>query len=155
MPEAHQSAQTTSNEPEFLLPDVNVLVALTNPSHQHHVQARSWLSGVERFATTPITESGLVRLLLNPTVIGQSLAGEDAVRTLAALRQSRKATFIPDTSSLAEPCVDIVGLAGHQQATDFHLINLAAQHGGALVTFDRKIRHALAGADRRFLRVLS
>ncbi|MGH3320822.1 MAG: TA system VapC family ribonuclease toxin [Streptosporangiaceae bacterium] len=143
-----------SSDPEFWLPDVNILVALTNPSHQHHVQARQWLSGVKRFATTPITENGLVRLLLNPAVVGQSVTGEQAARVLSGLRASTRATFVPDASSLADPYVDLIGLTGHRQATDFHLVNLAAQHGGALVTFDRRIGSALARVDQKFVRIL-
>lgn len=40
------------------LPDVTVLVALTNPSDQNHARAHRWLAAVSRFATTPITEKG-------------------------------------------------------------------------------------------------
>lgn len=57
------------------MPDVNVLVAITNPSHQHHRRAHQWLTGVGRFATTPITEIGLLRLLLNSSVTGQQVTG--------------------------------------------------------------------------------
>ena len=143
------------SDPDFLLPDVNVLVALTNPSHQHHTQARDWLAGVDRFATTPITENGLVRLLLNPAVVGQSVTGEQATGVLAALRANSRATFVPDASSLADTQIDLIGLVGHKQATDFHLINLAAQNGGALVTFDRKIKPALPAANQKFVQILS
>lgn len=82
-----------STETDFLLPDVNVLVALTNPAHQHHTQAHHWLSEVERFATTPITEYGLVRLLLNPAVTGQEIVGAQATGILTALRADTRAIF--------------------------------------------------------------
>jgi predicted nucleic acid-binding protein len=59
------------NDARVTVPDVNVLVALTNPAHVFHREAHRWLSGVNRFATTPVTESGLVRMLLNPAVSGQ------------------------------------------------------------------------------------
>ncbi|MGH3448445.1 MAG: TA system VapC family ribonuclease toxin, partial [Nocardioidaceae bacterium] len=140
---------------EFVIPDVNVLVALTNPSHQHHTQAHRWLSGVERFATTPITESGLVRLLLNPAVTGQQVGGAQAVGILQALRANAHATFLPDASSLAASQLDLVGLAGHKQATDYHLLNLAADHGGVLVTFDRRIVQSLTPTDQALVHVLS
>jgi len=42
----------------LFLPDVNVLVALTNPAHVFHTEAHRWLGDVTRLATTPITESG-------------------------------------------------------------------------------------------------
>ena len=44
------------------LPDVNVLVALVHPGHTHHEHAVEWLQRTAGFATTPITESGLLRL---------------------------------------------------------------------------------------------
>jgi toxin-antitoxin system PIN domain toxin len=136
------------------LPDVNVLVALTNPAHQHHSQAHSWLSSADRFATTPITESGLVRLLLNPVVTGQQVSGAQAIEILARLRADARATFLPDESSLAAARVDLVGLAGHRQTTDFHLLNLAAERHATLVTFDRRIAESLVAADQPLVRVL-
>ncbi len=138
----------------FAVPDVNVLVALTNPSHQHHEQAHRWFSQQVRFATTPITEAGLVRLLLNPAVTGQAVTGSQAMRILAAVRSHERAVFLPDDSSLAAASVDLIGLAGHQQATDFHLVNLVASHSGQLVTFDRRIRTSLTPEDRGFVRLL-
>lgn len=138
----------------FALPDVNVLMALTNPSHQHHDQARQWLKGAPRFATTPITESGLVRLLLNPVVTGQPVSGAQAVGILAGLRSHTRAVFLPDATSLAAAEVDLIGLAGHNQATDFHLVNLVAAHGGVLTTFDRRITKSLTTSDQRYVHVL-
>lgn len=144
-----------SGEPECPIPDVNVLVAVTNTSHQHHTQAREWLNRVDRFATTPITENGLVRILLNPAVLGQEISGEYATGVLAGIRADSRATFIPDGSSLADARVDLIGLAGHKQTTDFHLINLAAHHDAVLVTFDQKIRRALTTVDQKYVRTLA
>lgn len=138
----------------FSLLDVNVLVALTNPSHQHHDQAHQWLSGVARFATTPITENGLVRLLLNPAVTGQPVTGRQAVGILRGLRSHGRAMFLPDDSSLAAAEIDLIGLAAHKQATDIHLVNLAASGGGVLATFDRRISQVLARQDQRYVQVI-
>jgi len=138
----------------FALPDVNVLVALTNPSHQHHRQAHRWLAGVTTFATTPITENGLVRLLLNRAVTGQQVAGRHAVAILRGLRSHERAMFLPDTSSLAAAEIDLIGLAAHKQATDFHLVNLVASGGGVLATFDHRIGQALTKQDQRYVQVL-
>jgi predicted nucleic acid-binding protein len=52
------------------LPDVNVLVALLHSGHVHHGAAQRWFASAARFATTPITESGLLRVALNPAVTG-------------------------------------------------------------------------------------
>lgn len=136
------------------LPDVNVLVALTNPSHQHHQIAHQWLSGVERFATTSVTESGLVRLLVNPAVAGQPVTGLQALGVLAGVRKHPRALFLADDSSLASAAIDLIGLAGLRQTTDAHLVNLTASHGAVLATFDRRISEMLAGEDRGLVRVL-
>ncbi len=37
------------------------------------------LGEVQRYATTPVTESGLVRLLLNPNVVGEKIAVQQAL----------------------------------------------------------------------------
>lgn len=128
------------------LPDVNVLVALTNPSHLHHRQAHAWLASVDTFATTPVTETGLMRLLLNPAVTGQPVTGARAVAIVHAIRGQPRAAFLPDSSSLADPGVDLAGLAGRQQVNDLHLVNLAAASGRVLAT--------LTGRDRRWVQVL-
>ncbi|MEZ0363298.1 TA system VapC family ribonuclease toxin [Mycobacterium sp. pUA109] len=147
-------SEPPSAEPGLFLPDVNVLVALTNPAHVHHAQAHQWLSTIEQFATTPVTESGLVRMLLNPAVTGQPVSGQQAIGILTGLRADVRATFLPDGSSLSSPRIDTVGLAGHRQVTDVHLVNLAALHEATLVTFDRRITQALVAADQRFVHVL-
>jgi hypothetical protein len=73
---------------------------------------------------------------------------------LTKLRAHERAVFVADSSSLASASIDTIGLAGHQHATDFHLVNLAASEGGHLVTFDRRMTAALAPQDQRFVRML-
>lgn len=136
------------------LPDVNVLVALTNRSHVHHRQAHAWLASVDTFATTPVTETGLMRLLLSPAVTGQPVTGAHAVAVVRAIRSQPRASFLPDSSSLADAGVDLAGLAGHQQVADLHLVNLAAASGRVLVTFDSRIPRSLTRRDRRWVHVL-
>lgn len=51
----------------FLL-DVNVLIALVDPAHVQHDQAHDWFSRIGRkgFATCPLTENGLIRIVGHP-----------------------------------------------------------------------------------------
>jgi predicted nucleic acid-binding protein len=51
----------------FLL-DVNVLIALTDPAHVAHDDAHVWFAdrGRHAWATCPITENGVLRILGNP-----------------------------------------------------------------------------------------
>ena len=134
-------------EARIALPDTNVLVALTNPSHVFHHESHQWLADASRYATTPVTESGLLRLLLNPAVTGQVVTPEQALAVLAGIRADRRAIFLVDDSSLADASVDTTGLAGHKQVTDWHLLNLAARHDGVLVTFDRRLARAVLPDD--------
>lgn len=136
------------------LPDVNVLLALTNPAHQHHDLAHGWLAATHRFATTPLTETALVRLLMNRTVTGQDVSAGQAIDILRGVRADERAVFLPDDTSIATTAVDLIGLAGHRQVVDLHLVGLAARHDCVLVTFDRRIPGGLAAADRHLVTVL-
>lgn len=136
------------------LPDVNVLVALALPSHVHHDMAHQWLARTERFALTPVTESGFVRLALNPAVVGMRLTCADVLQSLSGIAQHDRATFFPDDASFRDPLIDLVGMASQGRVTDLHLVDLAAKHGAQLVTFDRGLGSALVPDDRRHLVVL-
>lgn len=48
--------------------DVNVLVALFDPDHVHHEAAQAWFSAnrLHGWATCPLTENRLVRILSHP-----------------------------------------------------------------------------------------
>lgn len=142
------------SEGRLALPDVNVLVALTNPSHVFHHEAHRWLAGAERFATTPVTESGLLRMLLNPAITGQVVQPREAMGVVAGVRGDARAEFLADDSSLVEADVDTTGLSGHKQVTDWHLLNLAARHDGVLVTFDRRFARAVLPGDAASLLTL-
>lgn len=136
-----------TSDARLALPDVNVLVALTNPSHVFNHESHRWLAGVQRYATTPVTESGLLRMLLNPAVTGQAVTPEQAWAVLVGIRADSRAGFLVDDSSLADANVDTTGLGGHKQVTDWHLLNLAARHDGVLVTVDRRIARAALPSD--------
>ena len=112
-----------------------------------HHESHRWLADVARYATTPVTESGLLRILLNPSVTGQAVMPEQALAVLVGIRADSRAEFLVDDSSLANANVDTTGLAGHKQVTDWHLLNLAARHDGVLVTFDRRMARAVLPAD--------
>ena len=134
--------------------DVNVLVALTNPSHTHHHLAHEWFAKVDSWATTALTEAGFVRLMLNPRVTGQQLSTQTVLSTLSQLRAWLGWQFLPDDSSLADPVISTIGLIGHGQVTDFHLVNLAAKNGAVLATFDTAIPAALVGQDKTWVHLI-
>jgi toxin-antitoxin system PIN domain toxin len=141
---------TEAGGTRYLL-DANILLALTAAGHVHHKRATAWLAGIDRWATTPVTEAALVRLLLNPQVVGRKVARAEALGVLASLRGAPGHEFMPDDSSLSEPMIDLTGLTGHRQVTDLHLVNLAARHGAVLATLDARITATLAGPDARWV----
>lgn len=139
------------NDSGLDLPDVNVLLALMSPGHAFHFEALRWFGAVNRFATTPVTELGMVRLLLNPAVMGGRVEGAYVRSMLGSLRADPRHVFVPDGTSLAQPVIDLSGLSGHKQVTDIHLLNLAASIGGRLVTLDRRIRGLAPGPAGRVM----
>lgn len=127
----------------YYLLDANVLVALTNVAHVHHRQAHAWFAGIDRWATTPITESAFLRLQMNPAVVGQAIGFSAAQAALRALRSSPGHAWLPDDTTLADPVISCTSLMGHRQVTDFHLVNCAARAGARLATFDASLARAL------------
>ena len=111
--------------------DANVLIALVVADHVHHDAAEAWLAqSDERFATCPITEGSLVRLLIRG---GQD--GSTARAVVAALAEHPRHEFWADTLSYREVPLD--GVMGHRQVTDAYLVQLARAHQARLVSFDR------------------
>lgn len=136
------------------LPDVNVVFALLQPSHEAHQIAAQWFASVSQFATTPITELGTLRLALNPRLMGRQLTPSTALASIASLRADPRSRFVVDNASLSDPLIDLRGLAGHRQVTGLHLVDLAARNHLVLVTLDRALPASLLSSDRRHVRLL-
>lgn len=122
--------------------DVNVLVALTWPTHVHHELAQRWFSGRRRvgWATSPPTQAGFVRVLSNPAVSPHALTPSQAFEVLGEVASQPGHVFWPDDGSLAgSRFLDPSRLQGYRQVTDAHLLAIALRHGGSLATFDRGV----------------
>lgn len=120
--------------------DVNFLIALFDPEHVHHEPAHSWFGGHRSsgWATCPLTENGVVRILSNPAYSPSVEQPAEIARRLASFRKSGGHVFWPDDVSLCDP--ELFNLAvGHRHLTDVYLLGLAVRHGGRLATFDRSI----------------
>jgi len=126
------------------LPDVNVLVALFMQSHEHHDAAHAWLVSAQRFATTPLTESGFVRVMMAGTPVTDPITCAEAISSLRELRELPSAVFLPDSTSWVDRRMVTTHVIGHKQVPDTHLLNLAIAHGGRLVTFDKRITPSLS-----------
>lgn len=141
---------------QVYLLDVNVMLALTEPDHLHSEAAHAWLTALPsdaRLATCPLTEASFLRLSMNPR-LGSVRSFGPATELLQSLIEPGRGLFLADPSSLANPRINIAFLFGHQQVTDFHLVNLAASCDAVLATFDRRITEALAPEDRHLVVVI-
>ena len=124
-----------------VLLDANVLIALLVDDHVHHEAAEAWfIDMADHFATCPITQGSLMRLLVRE---GQSAAAAHAILdgTTADPRHEFWADDIPYTD------VPTQGIVGHRQVTDAYLAQLARAHGSRLATFDQamaKLHHDVA-----------
>jgi hypothetical protein len=114
-----------------VLLDANVLIALLIDDHVHHAAAENWFVGLSgNFATCPITQGSLMRLLIRE---GQSAATAQAV--LNGATADTRHEFWPDDVGYTD--VPIQGIIGHRQMTDAYLAQLARARGSRLATFDQ------------------
>jgi toxin-antitoxin system PIN domain toxin len=126
--------------------DVNVLVALLVPAHEHHALARRWVTStgaVEGWATCPLTELGVIRVCAQLPV-----ASRPPRATVHALLQLRVSSpghlFWPDAVSPAV-MLELRQVETARQVTDRYLLGLARRYGGRVVTCDHGL--VVAGGD--------
>ena len=115
------------------MPDVNLLVAMSWPEHPHYQLATEWRKIHPPFCTCPITELGLLRVLIS-------------TGTTVALAEGQMATVIKHRKALL-PCdlsADVLRgkIHGHRQVTDSYLLEVARKNSTKLATFDGGIQGA-------------
>lgn len=123
----------------FLL-DINILIALADPDHEHHGKAESFflVNHNRGWATCPITENGLIRIISHPKY-PKPVSADDACTILKQLCAYSGHRFWPDDLSLRSAHK----LPGSKHITDHYLLSLAIQRLGKLVTLDRHINASL------------
>ena len=125
----------------FLL-DVNVLIALIDPTHVSHGDVHRWfaLEGSASWATCPMTENGVLRIVGNPRYPNTPGSPAVVAVVLGRLRALPGHVFWPDDISLLDRrhvAAEQVLAAG--QVTDSYLLALAVAHGGRLASLDRRL----------------
>ena len=129
--------------------DLNVLIALTDPEHQHHQKARNWFasSGRERLGVCPLTEAGFLRVTTNPAYSPKPHTFEESIAILQVLKGRDDYWYCPIAESWVTLTVPFAArISGHQQVTDAYLLGLAIKEKGVLVTFDKGIQY-MAGVE--------
>ncbi|KXJ98292.1 MAG: twitching motility protein PilT [Acidobacteria bacterium OLB17] len=124
--------------------DVNVLVALLDPEHSFHERAHEVWSEIGRssgWASCPITQNGVIRILSNERYPGASdFSKADVFAGLSQLIQNSDHEFWPDEISLLDRSrFDPEAIFGHKQLTDIYLLGLAMHKRGKFITFDQRV----------------
>jgi hypothetical protein len=142
------------------LPDVNVLLALHDPSHQGHELAHRWFRDEGRlaWATCPLTENGFIRILCQPSYPNSVRRPVAARRHLEETIRAHRAghQFWPGDVSLRDATLfSIEHLTGHRQLTDTYLLGLCHKNDGVLVTLDAAIAaRVVVGCPPTRIRIL-
>jgi uncharacterized protein len=122
--------------------DVNVLIALVDSAHVEHDEAHEWFgrTGKKAFATCPLTENGLLRIVGHPKYPNSPGSPGAVLESLAAVRALAGHHFWADKISITDAqFVDGTRLSSHAQVTDTYLLALAKAHGGRLASMDRRL----------------
>ena len=124
--------------------DVNVLLALMDPGHVHHEAAHRWWHTHlgKPWATCPITENGLVRILSQPRYPNAVSTVAEAVTLLRRWKHTHASThrwWPVEVSITDETLFAPEKMAGHGQVTDAYLLGLAFRHGGRVASFDQTL----------------
>lgn len=140
----------------FLL-DVNVLIALVDAAHVQHDSVHRWFASTGRksFATCPITENGLLRILGHPKYPNSPGPPSAVAATLEAIRALPGHAFWPDSVSLADPgFVNRALLSSHARVTDSYLLALARANKGQLATLDHKLATDMVPGGQQWLSLI-
>ena len=129
--------------------DVNVLVALLDSKHLHHLVAQSWFNrnASNGWASCPITQNGCIRVLsalsfkqtAQGTLSSPHATGQIARRLKNATQHTSHQFLSDDLSILNEDAINFNLVHGHRQITDIYLLALARKHDMALASFDLSI----------------
>jgi len=125
----------------FLL-DVNVLIALMDPSHVRNEDALSWFStvGKHAWATCPMTENAVLRIVGHPSYPNWFGNPPVVAESLTKFLSLPGHAFWPDDVSLFDrEKVNVAYLSTAGQITDSYLLALAIAHRGQLASLDRRL----------------
>lgn len=126
--------------------DVNVFLALLWSRHEGHAAAHAWFakSGHRAWATSPLTQLGVLRLLTNTAVTQGAVSAAAALAVVAEAVRHEGHEFWPlniEMTAGLKPFAD--KLRGHRQWTDAVLLWQAVERDGVFVTFDLGVKELL------------
>ena len=119
-----------------------MLIALIDPAHVQHNRAHAWFvaKGRRAWATCPLTESGVLRIVGHPRYPNSPGSPAAVAELLADFRHLPGHAFWPDDVSLLDrEQVNRARLLDSAHLTDSYLLALARAHHGQLATFDQRL----------------
>ena len=138
--------------------DVNVLIALIDPEHVDHELAHGWFArtGRKGFATCPLTEMGLIRIVGHPKYPNSPGPPSVVLDALAGIRALPGHAFWPDSLSVTDANFFVPDLlSSHTRVTDSYLLALAQANKGRLATMDRKLATEVVPGGRAALTLIT
>jgi len=129
-----------------VLPDVNVLLALTDGDHDHHAPAKAWLDGFREpgeIILCRISQLSLLRLLINPVVMRKNvMSGRQAWKIWDAMCADIRFQYIDEPASFESYLRTLTLGFVHEprRFPDACLAAFAIAVGLELITFDRGFR---------------
>lgn len=129
--------------------DVNVILALVEPGHQHFSKAQNWFSAFTRgtWSLCPLTEAAFLRITTNPAFQPGPRSMNQSIAVLQMMKGHHRHAYWEIEDSWVNVTAPFAHrILGHQQVTDAYLLGLAIKHEGVLVTFDRGLKY-LAGSE--------
>ena len=138
--------------------DANVVFALVWSLHEHHVRAHAWMDnlGEQRWATNPLIDLAVLRLLLNPKITQGVFSAKSAHAVVMGLQSHPRYEGWCLPGSLAEKLAPLVHkIRGHQQWNDAALLADTVDRKGVLVTFDNGFVDLAGSAWAEHVQVLA
>jgi toxin-antitoxin system PIN domain toxin len=134
--------------------DVNVLIALLDANHIHHIRAMRWFRerAISGWLSSPITQNGVIRIMCRPGYAHPRFSPRDVADLLEALIRNSTHRFVPDDiSMLDQSVVDLEAIRSHGDVTDTYLLALAKHHDAMLATMDMTLSPQAVPDSREFL----
>jgi uncharacterized protein len=129
--------------------DVNSLIALFDPQHTQHlkIRARHEAQAALGWATCPITQNGLLRIVSQPKYTNPSTVSELRALLASATNDQSNELWADDISLADSQVIDAQIALTSGMLTSVYLLALAVKNNGRLITFDSRISHrAVVGA---------
>jgi toxin-antitoxin system PIN domain toxin len=121
--------------------DINVIIALLDAEHVLHGVAQRWLAREldAGWASCPVTQNGVLRILSQPAYPNHRPVAEVAERLADACRHPSHQFWSGGISLISPNSVSWTQLLGPRQVTDAYLLAVAVAEGGRFVSFDQRI----------------